>query len=47
METFMELVHNSARTIDLDTDEFNFGVMSHEQTAEASPALKMGNKNRK
>jgi hypothetical protein len=51
METFMDLVQNSARTIDPDADEFNFGAMPHEEEAEASaevsPPLKMGNTNRK
>jgi hypothetical protein len=52
METFMDLVQNSAGTIDLDADEFNFGAMPHEEeeteaSAEVSPPFRMGNTNRK
>jgi hypothetical protein len=52
METFMELVQNNAGSIELDANEFIFGAMPSEQeqteeTAEASPPLKMGNKSRK
>jgi hypothetical protein len=52
MQTWVELVQNNVGSIELDADQFNFGAMPEEEehievVAEASPPLKMGNKNKK
>ena len=52
MESWVELVENNTGSTELDADEFNFGAMPNEQASteiptEASPPLKIGNKNKK
>ena len=52
MESWVELVENNTGSSELDADEFNFGAMPTEQAStkiptEASPPLKIGNKNKK
>ena len=52
MDSWVELVENNTGSSELDADEFNFGAMPNEQASkeiptEASPPLKIGNKNKK